>query len=88
MWSHIFLFDSLPSRRPPEFTAILMFEFWRDATAASVPGLLCQSGRVAPKTGTLRSEDDDSRENVAEKVNSRSFAFFRSFFFILMLKLV
>ena len=73
MWSHIFLFDSLPSRRPPEFTAILMFEFWRDATAASVPGLLCQSGRVAPKTGTLRSEDDDSRENVAEKVNSRSF---------------
>ena len=45
MWSHIFLFGSLPRRRPPEFTAILMFEFWREATAASVPGLLCQSGR-------------------------------------------
>ena len=45
MWSHIFLFGSLPRRRPPEFTAILMFEFWREATATSVPGLLCQSGR-------------------------------------------
>ena len=43
MWSHIFLFGSLPRRRPPEFTAILMFEFWREATATSVPGLLYQS---------------------------------------------
>ena len=45
MWSHIFLFGSLLRRRPPELTAILMFEFWREATATSVPGLLCQSGR-------------------------------------------
>ena len=45
MWSHIFLFGSLLRRRPPEFTAILMFEFWREATATSVPGLFCQSGR-------------------------------------------
>ena len=30
MWSHIFLFVSLPRRRSPEFTAILMFEFWRE----------------------------------------------------------
>ena len=49
MWSHIFLFGSLPRRRPPEFTAILMFEFWREATATSVPGLLCQSGRRRPE---------------------------------------
>ena len=26
-----------------------MFEFWREATAASVPGLLCQSGRRRPE---------------------------------------
>ena len=49
MRSHIFLFGSLPRRRPPEFTAILMFEFWREATATSVPGLLCQSGRRRPE---------------------------------------
>ena len=48
MRSHIFLFGSLPRRRPPEFTAILMFEFWREATATSVPALLCQSGRRRP----------------------------------------
>ena len=45
MRSHIFLFGSLPRRRPPESTATLMFEFWREATATSVPGLLYQSGR-------------------------------------------
>ena len=43
--SHIFLFGSLPRRRPPELTALLTFEFWREATATSVPGLLWQSGR-------------------------------------------
>ena len=45
MRSHIFLFGSLPRRRPPESTATLMFEFWREATATSFPGLLYQSGR-------------------------------------------
>ena len=55
MWSHIFLFGSLPRRRPPEFTAILMFEFWREATAASVPGLLCQSGRRRPENVSVLS---------------------------------
>ena len=49
MWRHIFLFGSLPRRRPPEFTVILMFEFWREATAVSVPGLLRQSGRRRPE---------------------------------------
>ena len=52
MWSHIFLFGSLPRRRPPEFTAILMFEFWREATAASVPG---QSGRRRPENVSVLS---------------------------------
>ena len=55
MWSHIFLFGSLPRRRPPEFTAILMFEFWREATATSVPGLLCQSGRRRPENVSILS---------------------------------
>ena len=54
MWSHIFLFGS-PRRRPPEFTAILMFEFWREATATSVPGLLCQSGRRRPENVSILS---------------------------------
>lgn len=27
-----------------------MFEFWREATAAVVPGLLCQCGRRRPET--------------------------------------
>ena len=31
------------------FTAILMFKFWREATATSVPGLICQSGRRLPE---------------------------------------
>ena len=55
MWSYIFLFGSLPRRRPPEFTAILMFEFWREATATSVPGLLCQSGRLRPENVSILS---------------------------------
>ena len=55
MWSHILLFGSQPRRRPPEFTAILMFEFWREATAAPVPALLCQSGRRRPENVSLLS---------------------------------
>ena len=55
MWSYIFLFGSLPRRRPPEFTAILMFEFWREATATSVPGLLCLSGRRRPENVSILS---------------------------------
>ena len=53
MWSHIFLFGSPPRRLPPELTASLMFEFWREATAASVPGLLCQSGRRRPENVSI-----------------------------------
>ena len=53
MWSHIFLFGSLPRRRPPEFTVILMFEFWREATAVSVPGLLRQSGSPSPGSSLM-----------------------------------
>ena len=55
MWSHIFVFGSFPRRRPPEFTAILMFVFWREATAASVPGLLFQSGRRRPENVSILS---------------------------------
>ena len=55
MWSHIFLFGILLRRRPSEFTAILMFEFWRQATAASVPGFVCQSGRRRPENVSILS---------------------------------
>ena len=47
MWSHIFLFGSLPKRHP-------VFEFGREATAASVPGFLCQSGRSRPENRELK----------------------------------
>ena len=50
MWGHIFLFGSVLRWRPSEFTAIFMLEFWREATAAVVPGLLCQCGRRRPET--------------------------------------
>ena len=53
MRNHIFLFGSLLRRRPSEFTAILMFEFWREATAASVAGWLCQSGRRRPENVSI-----------------------------------
>jgi len=55
MWNHIFLFGILLTRRPSEFTAILMFEFWREATAASVPGFLCQSSRRRPENVSILS---------------------------------
>ena len=55
VWSHIFLFDILLGRRPSEFTAILMFKFWREATAALVPGFLCQSGRRRPENVSILS---------------------------------
>ena len=55
MRSHILLSGSLPRRRPPELTAILMFEFWKEATATSVPGLLCQSGRRRPENVSILS---------------------------------
>ena len=41
-------------------------------------GKLSQSASTE-KEGTLRSEDGDGRENVAEKVNSRSFSFHRGY---------
>ena len=50
MRSHIFVFASLP-----EFTAILMFEFWREATVTFFPGLLCQFGRHRPKKVSILS---------------------------------
>ena len=55
MRSHIFLYGSLPRRRRPEFTAILMLEFWREATATSVPVLLCQLGRRRPENVSILS---------------------------------
>ena len=75
MWSHIFLFGSLPRRRPPEFTAILMFEFWREATATSVPGLLCQSGRRRPENVSILSSLPwwRRRRNLLLKVSFRWF---------------
>ena len=51
MRSHVFLFGSLPRRRP--VTAILMFEFSREATATSVPGLPCQSGHRRPENVSI-----------------------------------
>ena len=81
MWSHIFLFGSLPRRRPPEFTAILMFEFWREATATSVPGLLCQSGRRRPENVSILSSllkfwrrSRDPKKGVGTRHFSRGFA--------------
>ena len=38
-----------------KFTAILMFYFWRGATAALVPGFLCQSGRRRPENVSILS---------------------------------
>ena len=32
-----------------------MFDFWREATAASVPGFLCQSGRRCPENVSILS---------------------------------
>ena len=32
-----------------------MFEFWREATATSAPGLLCQSGRRLPENVSISS---------------------------------
>ena len=32
-----------------------MFKFWSEATAASVPGLLCQSGRRRPEKVSVLS---------------------------------
>ena len=81
MWSHFFLFGSLPRRRPPEFTAILMFEFWREATATSVPGLLCQSGRRRPENVSILSSllkfwrrSRDPKKGVGTRHFSRGFA--------------
>lgn len=41
---------SLLWRRPSEFNAIVIIEFWREATAASVPGFLCILVAVVQKT--------------------------------------
>ena len=55
-----------------------MFEFWRETTATSVPGLLCQSGRRRPENVSILSslignDDDNGSENVAKRMNLRSF---------------
>ena len=39
-----------------------MFEFWREATATSVPGLLCQSGRRRPENVSILSSLMTKRE--------------------------
>ena len=71
MRSHIFLFGSLPRRRPPEFTAILMFEFWREATVTSVPGLLCQSGRRRPENVSILSSRKQRRQRRQQERQKR-----------------
>ena len=64
--------------RPPEFTAILMFEFWREATATSVPGLLCQSGRRRPENVSFLSSllwEGGALRKVLVKNNANRFMF-------------
>ena len=34
-----------------------MLEFWRELTAASVPALLCQPGRLRPETSSLFKQE-------------------------------
>ena len=40
-----------------------MFDFWREATAALVPGFLCQSGRRRPENVTILSSLMQLSEN-------------------------
>ena len=99
MRSHIFLFGSLPRRRPPEFTAILMFEFWREATATSVPGLLCQSGRRRSENVTILSSllrremkakclvNHSTRQCLAKKLGSQKISTKLVLHSVLLLKL-
>ena len=53
MWSHIFLFGILLIKGTVLLS--LMFYFWREATAALVPGFLCQSGRRHPENVSILS---------------------------------
>ena len=58
----------------------LFFEFLSVVFVASVPCLLVVVSLVLVIVlGTLRSEDGNGRENVAEKVNSRSFNLHRDY---------
>ena len=52
-----------------------MFYFWRGATAALVPGFLCQSGRRRPEnvpilSSLLSNDDGNGKENGKKKKNS------------------
>ena len=44
-----------------------MFDFWREATAASVPGFLCQSGRRRPENLSILSSLFFSSNNVTQQ---------------------
>ena len=46
-----------------------MFDFWREATAASVPGFLCQSGRRRPENVSILSSPVSPLRRDAEKKN-------------------
>ena len=46
-----------------------MFEFWREATATSVPGLLCQSGRRRPENVSILSSLLSFRDGVYRELN-------------------
>ena len=52
MWSHIFLFG-IPLIKGAVLLSSL--RFWREATAALVPGFLCQSGRRRPENVSILS---------------------------------
>ena len=57
-----------------------MFEFWREATAASVAGLLCQPGRRRPENVSilkwldtvLREVSGNSRDGECYKLNKQT----------------
>ena len=52
-----------------------MFEFWREATVASVPGLLCQSSCRRPEKGlNLKFPNKYVEDGVAEEVPYEQYA--------------
>ena len=54
-----------------------MFYFWREATAALVPGFLCQSGRRRPENVSILSSLGDANET--EKNITHPFKLFRDY---------
>ena len=55
MWSHIFLFGILLIKGAVLLSSL---RFWREATAALVPGFLCQSGRRRPENVSILAVRD------------------------------